>query len=444
MTKYYYSLSGHKVKKVSQSQLINSTILELFTDPITLDYYTNPVYVEQINNIYDLESISKWLLLSSIDPSTGVVINKNKIKYYPVINIYLAMLCFELVGDQLYYYAPKGNIFDILHVAKNLYEGNKFKGTDTDVINLDIKKYLNVVSQTDYVNYSLLHCVDDKLNFVVDYYEVTLEQILNICPFTKKRFSCDTVVNNDGFFENEIYDSDAKVNKHYTGSYWMTTHTKNLNIYNMCYFTEYFDVNPKEKIIYEISDCNHYLLIDDISHDRQKKIVCNLAKCFINFEKNKSATNPRYLDGQYLQVVSHIENIYNIYCKQINNIDPQKTKVLSEIFATDNYVMSYPNNRNFISIRTFYGLYSFFDEDIIYGSDLSYITIENHNFESAQLKMVYFIGTTISNVKFINCSFLHCLFVGTKFIDCTMINCSGLSGITFYHCVPSFPKIIYN
>ena len=430
----YISLNNYCVQQSSNPKIIDEKILDLFTDTITMDYYRNPVYIADSQKIYELDSIRKWLLTSDIDPLSGLKISREKINYCPALNIFFAMLCLELKDDILYYHAPRGNIFDLMYVIKNIYQGNNLSShhaIPAITIDLDLRNYFKINHETVNENFSILNCKDhNNYNFDMDYYELDLESILIMCPLSRKIYDNSCVMNAHGFFIHPKT-HEKHIRKIYKNNFAsMMSSFSPENIFITSHFIDYFKNNMTE-IIHNNNDDRHYCNLTNINDD--DKIIYNSAMCEIKFDYQSDVVYRHR--WSYLNVTSYTRHIYNLYLKYKEMIDANSMQILSKIFTVDiksgKCIIIPPHNRNYIKLRHFYGLPNFYDEEITYGTDASFLSIENHIF-TGHYKCIYFIGTKFNNVQFIDCTLSDCIFIGAEFINCGFTNCRDLREDAFY------------
>ena len=148
----------------------------------------------------------------------------------------------------------------------------------------------------------------------------------------------------------------------------------------------------------------------------------------------------------YLNCVSThtlIKNKMEIFEKKFQSRDPKIIKKLKKLnhYAENNKLTLFDHwsggfDCPLLKLRYFIRIDTFIPEDGSYGSDASFMTINNcaynGTYNEKYLKMFYFVGTKFNNVKFINYTFLSCVFIGVdismkstlKFLNCKFQECS--------------------
>lgn len=456
----YTSLNGYTVKKSSKPAIIDSQIKELFIDPISLDQYRKPIFVVNTQMIYDYESLKKWFSESDIDPSTGVSIGLEKIQTIPVLNFFLAELCLEDCGDVVYFHPPNGNVMDLLKISHYIF--NDYKPIETteiskiqsddlvweyqlqynlDPISLDLHDYYGKMQSVKQTNKHSYEYLSDRLKFVVQndrsfkylndclIRNISLEEILTVCPVTKTVFNGKCDLSDQGIQINsnlsgKCHSSMSGTLSEYHDMFRRSEIRKvNVEGFNVLFGQTQFDDRSltlkryhfgvkREPIQYE--EINSLNLTEfDLLQIEYPGMGYHLSKIF---KKSEPVT-----DDWYLECISTHEKLYRYYLEHRDNLDEKVIDKLSGLI-TDQEISSFGND--FVKKREFFGLPSIFSSDeMTYGNDFSFMKIKNMKIRDAYFKMVYFIGTEFEDVMFIGCKFDCCVFIGATFKSSFFVAC---------------------
>jgi hypothetical protein len=446
---YYISLNNYKVRRTQNEIKINPMIKEMFIDPITLEYFKKPIYIPESKMIYDYNSIKEWLLLSDKDPLTGIKIDKENIKSIPVLNYFMAMLSLEEQDDDLYFHPPNGNLLDILHVVKLIFDDQVCKKIN-NMVSLNLLDYMDEYTlDNDIINFDtkiksgpITYTFSGKCLFS----PITFEDIFIKCPISRRIYNKTCLITDEGIFTYPMEKSehfcisrgntlsdfndfiDYEIKKEYNMEKW-------LEILNITDVKEH-----KIKIInksswetkYKYTDIDKLDAINtlEIEYPNMKYILCQL------FEKNKN--DDIVTRDWYLQVKSTEENIYQFFLKHKNTVNNKTVKLLSELLNKQDISQYGPD---FVRKREFYNFPSILKStDMVYGNDYSFLEIKDKIIKDKEFKMYYFVGTKFDNVQFVNCRFMHCVFIGATHKALIMIKCQ-FSGCSFYK-IESLPHML--
>lgn len=151
----YKSLSGYTCETKSR-RFMNypKTLTQLFIDPISLEHYNLPTLIREYpDNVYDRNSLIKWLSISDVEPMTGVKIGKKILKFLDVINFQMAMLLLEEKDDQLVFHIPEIDLINLSHLTIDM---NKAKNVPGTTIYLDLDYYTDTLQPLEhYTTYNL-------------------------------------------------------------------------------------------------------------------------------------------------------------------------------------------------------------------------------------------------------------------------------------------------
>lgn len=473
---FYKSVNGYKVFRSAEPVKIDPKIKDLLTDPISLDYYKKPVFVTESKMIYDLSVIRKWFTTSDKDPLTGINIDKNKIQIIPVLPYFLALLCLEQIDDDVYFHPPMGNIFDMLSIAKFLFEDRvvvnenkqgcvkkkddgkiwKYKltnGLSQDTVSLNLNDYFQNIFLIEEHNKSWVYPdshmygvvprddIDVKYNNECFIDEITLEDIIATCPVSRRTFIDQCRITKDGLFIHSVIDGRSYCSSLDTVSNYCDCNFEPDNIIKITPWNNYFDNYSLLKpftVIHKSSFSNRLAYVDynDIKDVDIINTVYTKYKGFGSYRLEnifKKLTESVLYNGSrggndcYLEVTSTKEKIYQFYKNNRDTIDKDVVNCLSNILDTMKLTDFGPK---FIKKREFFGIPSILvSEGMTYGNDYSFLKIKNKSVKDGYFKMVHFVGTQFENVEFINCQFACCSFTGAdlktvKFINCKFSECS--------------------
>lgn len=429
----YTSLNGYKVSKADNPTLINPEIKELLTDAISFTNFKSPIYIPDSKMVYDHEIIKNCLLISDKDPLTNIKLNKENVKFIPVLNYFLALLCLEEKNGDIYYHAPLGNIMDIFEIADYLFNGYEtIHKIPNGTISLNLTHYTDkYVIDQDIMTCDLTvkhsYYTQDDLNRKCSLYNVSLEDILIKCPISRKPFNGKVFISDKGIFIHSQIEMDREI---LCSSRGMTLSNFNSmfqfekeNTFNVQKLNEFFGVSFDGKIMVtncgDGKDCTKYYEVDKLeSIDLMKIEYYSMSYILmLLFKKQKSVI----ADDHHLTATSTEENIYQFYLKHKDTIDPKAKSLLSDILVKRDLSNFGPE---FIKKREFYKFPSLHQsENMCYGNDYSFLEITNRKIVGKHLKMIHFVGTEFNNVIFDDCHFSSCSFIGAKTSKLVMVNC---------------------
>lgn len=476
MSTTYKSVNGYTVYRSDEPVQIDPKITELLVDPISLDFYIKPVYLSKSNMIYDMSTIRNWLAHSNKDPLTGIIIKSNKIRVRPVLPYFLTLLCLEQVDDKImYFHPPVGNIFDMLEIANCIFKeytvlnevtNGHFSNSKQLVRTKDGKvwsyKLTNKLSQNtvslnlnDYfdeiqlveevkdqtktqikIQETLIHVVkrdDLDVNFhnncIVK--KITLEEMLGICPVTRRSFLNKCRITKEGFFIHTVIQSVPNFCVAGTVSHHIKTGFKHKDKVKMSQWIDYLKINNSEEkectVSYTFGNLNSKVDYDKI---KDESVVNPTRTVYPSLEKyglRRIFKHPTYNLEHYVTVTSRKQNIYQFYLNNKDTVNKDAVNILSKM-CNSTELLKY--GTEFVEQREALGLPSILkSEDRTYGNDFSFLKIEDIAIENANLKEVYFVGTQFKNVIFAKTRLSDCNFTGAtltnvKFIDCDEDNCS--------------------
>lgn len=426
---YYISLNNFKVKKSKPSILIDNTIKELLIDPISLSYFIKPIYLPDSTMIYDHQSIKEWLLLSDLDPLTGIKLNKETVKVIPVLNYFLALLCLEEINNEIYFHPPNGNIFDILQIAEYIFNDYQATIKFTDgIISLDLTDYTDEYSLKDNImeykakigTLTLLKPIKCLIM------TITLEDILARCPVSRRIFNGSCLISNGGLFVHRSIGYEFNTSRSGTLSEFNNVfRCQHEYIYNIRKWNDFFKhIRFDDQNFQVIQDCESKLTTP--YHDVETLKIINVLTieypkflCLSSlFVKNCDSIINR---DWYLSCRSTEENIYQFYLKHKDGINDKTRRLLSDILDKSDFC-NFGNE--FILKREFYGLPTVLKSaEITYGNDYSFLEIKNKVIRKRHFKMFYFVGTQFINTIFDECEFACCVFIAADMSGACMINC---------------------
>lgn len=473
----YNSLLGYKCQTESDRVIEYPLgLLDLFTDHIiTFEQMKYPIILNDCsNNVYDKDSLIKWLYKSNKDPATGVEMKK-LIKFTPFINFFVSMILLEKQNDKLLFHVPNIDLINLFRLIKYTVDSNNNKtnekenydhsssnvNTDPQLIQLDIKYYLkSFETKKDFQIYSSyyditnLEITDEDIKILKDgehevyncvgnkysktafepYYDFNLQDILINDVVTGLRIK-DPIMNSNNVLLDK--NTEDKNQNGYTCStleeFLSSRHDYDCKII----YNNILDVFVKNKVDLTEKPKNY--------QDHMKDNMCSFYDIFKN-------TNPslklRYGDF-YISSNSTMEYMYAEYIKfmesdLVKSDDYNKKKEL-----ISKYIKS---DTNLLVKATYggdYGPLEKFRKDInfpilsftgVYSDDFSLLDLNNAVFNNDKknpaggLKGRDFIGTNLSgstfkNIDFSACSFIACNLINTSFIDCVFRECAFYKNI---------------
>jgi hypothetical protein len=453
--KFYVSINNYKVYRSKHCIKLDPKIKELLSDPISLSYFIKPIYIPDSGMIYDKSTIGEWLLTSDKDPLTGIKINKNEIEVIPALNYFLALLCLEEIGSDIYFHTPMGNIFDLLRIAVCIFNDQKLcqitdkisrvGRADHDIISLNLLDYVDqfTIKNEFVINFEINSISSRKSLF----YPVTLEDILVRCPITRKFFDKMCNISDFGIFIHSLIKGrfsssrsntmsecndmfDSKIEKKCIIQKWNDYFDHNHSQQNST-FALVEDFNNTRKVNYFDVDKLDVIDIFGIKYPNMGYLLQ-----YKIFKKPTSINNK----DRYLEVKSTEENIYQFYIKHKDNINIKISKELSEILSKSKISNFGPE---FVKKREFYDFPSLLNSnDMIYGNDYSFLEISNLCLRNTDFKMFYFVGTKFNHVIFHKCSFSSCAFIGADMDKLLFINCTFQSSSFYKTKIPRMENIL--
>ena len=433
----YKSITGHIVSTrdtdYATPEIYPKSVLSLFECPISKDICRNPVYLPSSKQIYDYFSINEWLDKSDKDPLTGIKFDVNMIKFVPIINYYLAMLCIEEKDDHILFHPPFGNLFDLLIIAHRIFHRNYELDTnywqmghntrytisedgvthpfeyifDEDlqngIVHLDLIKYIPRIYLTD---------TQESLSKKTTGYKikpVSLKEILTKCVMSDVYIYDNYVISERGFFVNK----NEYKNKKYLGSL-LDNYFK--NAYNFCYNKIYdtFGFNNEQN--------NENIENNKVINWKQNPYYYTCYNWLLNLFVKKHS--PYIICDKY--AISIDEKDYREYTQILQKINSQTLELLQKMLTDKKnlvdeqdrfHVVAQPYTRH-----TYTGMH---------GDDYSFLTLDSRLVAHEYLKCYYFNHSILNKMVFVNCTFSNCKFINTVFNDCYFKDCK-FNNCSFY------------
>jgi len=463
----------------------DNKILEIFQDCITLDVMKKPIYLPCTGQVYDFQGALNWFLTSNKDPLTGVEVKVGNLKFIPLVNYFLCLLCLEQKGNKLYFHQPNMHIVDLLRLTHHVFADDtliykakpsfvqKLKCTDgnnytvdliskikhkNNIIHLDNEHYKFIVkfkkpyekeeSKYDYCMYPVdpNFTIGKPPNIKLDStyndeqkYNITLVDIMFRCPFSR-RLMDKAIITNYGICVHENF-------KNFQGccstSDTLSDHESMItnagymvNLSKMC---AYFPNVIIKQLPFVIVDgflknpCNvNYMELENIKKIYLTDIPFKSYIYFATFGKNSN----KQFDCRdcYFTCKNTSICIYEKYLELKDTIDEKVCNLISQCVNDPNYKLGdvhccNENKKHLMELRKQYK-FPTLNKDNTYGEDLSFLHIRNKVFENISLKMVWFVGCKFESVVFNNCEFSCCPFIGSnlavgvQFKNCTFRECS--------------------
>lgn len=440
----YKSLLGYECI-TSSSKIIKypHKLIELFTDPITKEIMTDPIILfEYPQNVYDRNSLFKWLSESDLEPLLNIRIGTKLHKIKKILNYYMAMLLLEDNLTELIFHVPNIDIFNLMDLVSMIVKSkncaqNKFSNDEGKNVYLDIKHYQDYKLE----NYEGF---EPKVDIFHDFLDYDIHDILTRDLFTKKNIS-KLSINKDGLYHDSKKYKNAvilrimdihlhlndelnsiilvdkinsffkeigiveKTHKIIPVDYW---EKMNIHHANLFYFERFFNT----KIIYEYqmestSVINTYIKkLEQIKLDKDKYINFESKQNFLsNIVRNNPdlvsgglISNPRGLIANYKKDIEFplLTNLDNCYEEDFSLLD------LSGLF----FIGKSTTNQQRVQIKSRYFL----------GSDLRGSYFENFMFNCSE-----FMEANLEGATFKNCEFYHCNFDNANMNKCNTIDLSG-------------------
>lgn len=459
----YMSINGHRVtgSSGSRSYIVRYPLdlMDQFICPITQNVFKYPVYLCASGSIYDRDSIIKWLSESNVDPLSGIVVPEGKIQYIPVLNFFLASLCLEKTDSELIYHPPHGDILTLLTFASYLCSRHQIKpevfekdslinistyakSNNDSVINLDFD---------DYCSKSLIPYTNKKSSQLK---AITLEEILCICPITKRSMRQNTMLSKQGMVVHkkvaEIQPLEISREMTLSGFHKLfeCSGTKNVvkcdGIFNVLQSSgdSLNDSLNDFEIVYDpdsIRSVDHLMDYNLITEHRIIDILNTRYEPYFNdsglFRIFIKTQGNQYFDihiDPFLECTSTHQIIYQKF-KKFNPLDSLNAKKLVKLnqYVNNNKVRIFDtwtltgsedgilesHGFSLLKMRHRLCFDTYASEDSLYGGDLSYLTLSNCSYKNKIFKSHYFVGTQFNNVIFTDCHFEWCIFIGVDVSD---------------------------
>ena len=370
-------------------------LLELFIDPITLDYFKKPIVQNDYpHNVYDLATLCEWYAENDIEPLTGVKVVK-KLNYCYLTNIICAMSLLEVGENKLYFHQPAIDLLNYIHLVKCAFDNNFTNKYEKDLFLLDIDYYLAMNDKPTFTNIKIIF--DDYCYF-------NLEDILVNDIYTGERIT-QPILTNSNTFKHYIIQNDIK-----------SKNDTELSKFPDCeilfgkiskYFPQNTSRTKKIGMVFK-------KVFEDNSIGKQAiQCLCGFNECF----ENKALI--------YLNTAPTAKEIYeNVY--ETNDEFKKIKKVISNLAKE---IMSY--GHKFHTLKKAFGFVNFschLQED-----DYSFIDITNLCIIGMKTRSSYFMETNFSCSKLRDSKFMQSYFVASDFTNCVFEKC------TFEEC--SFYKV---
>lgn len=466
----YTSLAGQQVKIMEDEKtfIYPKTLLEpLFTDPISKEWLRDPVVLN--GNLYDRDSISKWLRISNIDPLTGEDII-GSVRFFPFNIIKFIMYSLEEREEELVFHSPLNSIL-FAHFYGTVLPFESYTRVNDWTIHTETKrkmfKYSNVQQFAPELSTSItsffkeFECELDSIEFKNESFcNVYFKKLDNVsflnCSFTNcfpieeiKKKSCPNCT-----FESDL--------AHFSLEDYL--------------FTDIFTGKQIDFDNIKISESGYIfkpdLMLEHLDAVKTKKEgKCSSPFCrphpkerFIdkNFT-NKENTSAKVILGGFkdvldtvqqrfiepvswdsyngsiafkepvvdtIEVRSQAERVYEKVQSILSNLDESTKKgflKLSSMVNTESIkeadAPAYFNS-NLMKMRKILSLPFLVDQESnTYGQDFSFLTLSGKTITNCAMKDFIFAGADLQNTIFVKCSFMECCFVscdlrGTTFVDC--------------------------
>lgn len=441
----------------------SNDIINLFTDPISLDYLKIPILlVDNPFNIYEYENILEWFGHSNIEPILGTSVNSAN-KYCILNNFIYAMMLLEYNNDKLYFHQPNIDLLNYINLVNHAFE-NKYKKNkkneenkkyrsdfptklplEDNLMYLDLNMYLvkydpNLSEWEKYVYCDLSEsninldketcgCVGSQNNKVPlsNYLDFTLEDLLINDLYTGKRITKPIITANHQILDEETV-------KLFPRGYRVgTVEELTSRGDKLC------DTNILFKKILEYFPNNNLFKLKDFNTAKGEKL-CPMYNIF-NDEKTLGL---RKFDF-YLSSTSTHEYIYNNYLKLLEDISNGKypnfernKTIISDYIKNNNEVgkESYGSQEGkveYIRNKLNFPVVSHYD---VYSDDFSLLDLSHCEFDKKCCgKGREYIGTNLKNTKFKNCEFSVCSFIATELENTIFENCTFKESVFFKTCL---------
>lgn len=430
---HYECVAGRNVATSGERKIIYDRIMleEIFTDPISQNWIKDPVLLG--NNIYDKETIQKWLRTSDINPLTGEKL-EGDVELIPCGIIKYVLYCLEDTGDDIIFHAHKNDIAFAHYIGAQL----PFRLESADPTGLQQLSVLDLACErlkyweTDEVVNRSIQCVD---------FSATTVRVIKNC----KLYNCSglgrlqmigkcKVANNiDEFALEEYLFTDVKSGGRLDPS--VAVLTKSGNVINQR------DSGGKGKT-YPFGI-----------------VMKSFSKLLNGFKKSYIPIGATYrLD----LVTLGSPMSATIEVRSRDKASFQRLEVMREAVAVDKTLQTAINDLNkLITPATIKKQYDHHDEsnvitkyrekygipsmanlnDNIYGYDLSLLTfrivVAGVNF-----KDFLFTGANMKGSRFIRCKFMECCFAGADLSDVIFHECYFAYTRPFYKTITNGTKFI--